>query len=471
MDKALKLNLEFKNVKEFCGIKHQSKQNKKNTKITRTIPSHLFLLLLVLITPHACQAVDIELASLREPSGAVLLVVDGLGASYVYPEHRAYALDGSPLEEAVLFNLTGGGARAIDVRVPFPETTQSHSVLITGRADVDPEQPGRTVFDAARGNGFLCLGLLERGDAMPVLQEMDAVLYLDDNSLHGAEPIPGFRAGAAANISPLFQKWRDRFARYTAAQGVAGYVGYNAWALDAAADVVRNLSGRKFVMLVNVGGVDSAGHELGAEGYRDVAAALDGPLGRLAEVCRRSNVLLVVTADHGMVFSGAEGRGGHSAEKYADRLEALRVPLVFFGPGVEELNLGGRWSEVDIAPTLLDLLNISPGLSGGEKVMPVAGSFELHINGAPSGLALWQGEKRLAEGSSGECIFWGLSRGVYTLKAGEKEWPVTVSGDVAVDLEETGLAKGWKRIIGIVLILVINMVGIAVLVRIWRKSN
>ena len=133
MDKALKLDLEFKNVNQFCAIKHESKQNKKTTKITRTIPSHLFLLLLVLTTPDAGQAVDIELASLREPSGAVLLVVDGLGASYVYPEHRAYALDGSPLEGAVLFNLTGSGARAIDVRVPFPETTRSHSVLITGQ--------------------------------------------------------------------------------------------------------------------------------------------------------------------------------------------------------------------------------------------------------------------------------------------------------------------------------------------------
>jgi len=138
---------------------------------------------------------------------------------------------------------------------------------------------------------------------------------------------------------------------------------------------------------------------------------------------------------------------------------------------VEELNLGGRWSEADIAPTLLDLLNISTGLSGEETVMPVAGSFELHITGAPSELALWQGEKRLAEGSSGECIFWGLSRGVYTLKAGEKVWTVTVNGDEAVDLAgKAGLAEGWKRIIGIVLILVINMVGIAVLVRIWRKE-
>jgi hypothetical protein len=103
--------------------------------------------------------------------------------------------------------------------------------------------------------------------------------------------------------------------------------------------------------------------------------------------------------------------------------------------------------------------------------MPVARSFELHITGAPEGLELWRGEERLAEASSGECIFWGLSRGIYTLKAGENVWPVTVSGDVAVDLAgKAGLAEGWKRIIGIVLILVINMVGIAVLVRIWRKE-
>jgi hypothetical protein len=55
-------------------------------------------------------------------------------------------------------------------------------------------------FDAARANGYLCLAVLERGDAMPVLQEMDGVLYLGDNALHGAEPIPGFRAGASPGL-------------------------------------------------------------------------------------------------------------------------------------------------------------------------------------------------------------------------------------------------------------------------------
>jgi hypothetical protein len=456
-------------VKEFLGESQEQKRCHENTKITGTILLLLFLLL-AFITSEAGRAANVESEPIREPSGLVLLVVDGLGSSYIYPEHRAYALDGSPLEGAVLFNLSGSGARAVDVQVPVPETTQSHSVLITGRADVDPGHPGKTVFDAAREDGFLCLGLLQRGDAMPVLQEMDAVLYLDDNSLHGAEPIPGFRAGAAASLSPILQRWRDRFGRYTGEPGTLAYINYNAWALDAAADLVDNLSGRKFIMLVNAGGADSAGHELGAEGYRETVAALDEPLGKLAETCRKKHVLLVVTADHGMVFPGKEGKGGHSAEKYADRLEARRVPLVFLGPGVEELNLGGSWSETDIAPTLLSLLNISADLEGNGKEMPVAESFRLAVSGAPEDLTLWQGEERLAEGSAGQCIFWGLSRGAYALRAGEKEWPVTVNGDVAVDLGRPGLGEGWKKLIGVVLILAINLVGIAAIVRIWRKG-
>ena len=206
--------------------------------------------------PGLGSAIDVQVGPAVQPDGAVILVVDGLGASYVYPEHRAYALDGSPLQGAVLFNLTGGGARALDVQVPVPETTKSHSVLITGSAGTDPEHLGPTIFDAARASGYLCLAVLERGDAMPVLQEMDGVLYLGENALHGAEPIPGFRAGAPG-LSPLFQIWRDRFAGYTALQGEAGYIGYNAWALDAASDIVQHLPGQKFLMLVNVGAVDS----------------------------------------------------------------------------------------------------------------------------------------------------------------------------------------------------------------------
>jgi hypothetical protein len=417
------------------------------------------------------SAIDIQVGQEGWPNGGVILVVDGLGASQVYPEHCAYALDGSPLKGAVLFNLTGNGARAIDVRVPVPETTKSHSVLITGNSETNPDYLGPTIFDAVREQGYLCLAVLERGDAMPVLQEMDGVLYLGDNAMHGAEPIPGFRAGAPLNLSPLFQKLRDRFARYSAPEGEAGYAGYNAWALDAAADIVRNLSGRRFLMLVNVGAADSACQNLDADGYRDVVAALDAPLGKLVRACRENNVLLAVTADHGMVFPSGTDKGGHSAEKYAARPEALRVPLVFFGPGVEELNIGGHWSEMDVAPTILDLLNISGNLSGEGMSMPVADSYDLRVTSAPEGLALWHHGARLANGSAGECCFLGLPRGLYTLRAGGKEWQVIVNGDVEMDLsEKTALPATAKKILGAIVILAINLAGIAAIVRIWKKG-
>ena len=432
----------------------------------------LLLLLLSSLFPVAC-AIDVQIGPVAEPGGAIVLVVDGLGSSYVYPEHRAYALDGSALEGAILFNLTGGGARAIDVRVPVPETTQSHSILITGNSAANPDHLGPTIFDAARANGYLCLAVLERGDAMPVLQEMDGVLYLGENALHGAQPIPGFRAGAPAGLRYRFQVWRDRFAGYTGPLGLPGYAAYNTWALDVASDTVQNLSGQRFLMLVNVGAVDSAGQNLGADGYRQTVQALDVPLGRLAEICRQNNVLLAVTADHGMVFPSATGKGGHSAEKYAAHPEALRVPLVFLGPGVEELNLGGRWSETDIAPTVLSILNISSNLTWEGKSLPIREGFDLHVTGAPAGLELWRGEERLANvTAAGDYRFRGLPRGLYSLKAGGKEWAVLVNGDAAMDLAGKATPQGdWKRIIGIILILAINLVGIALIIRIWRKGD
>ena len=254
---------------------------------------------------------------------------------------------------------------------------------------------------------------------------------------------------------------------------MAGYAGYNAWALDAAADIVQNLSGQRFLMLVNVGAVDSAGQNLGADGYRQTVQALDVPLGRLAEACRQNNVLLAVTADHGMVFPSATGKGGHSAEKYASSPEALRVPLVFLGPGVEELNLGGRWSEVDIAPTLLGILNISSKLTLEGKSLPIRESYSLRVTGAPAGLELWRGEERLANGTAGgEYSFRGLPRGQYTLKADGKEWGVLVNGDVAMDLAgKAATSGGTKKILGVILILAINLAGIAIIIRIWKGRD
>ncbi len=431
----------------------------------------LFLFLLLLLSGCG-SAIDVSVGEEAPPNSAVILVVDGLGASYVYPERNAYSLDGLPLGQAILFNLTGGGARVVDSRVPVPETTKSHSVLLTGSSAANPESLGSTIFDAARKSGYLCLAVLERGDSMPVLAELDAVLYLGDNALHGAQPIPGFRKSAPQGLSVLFQLWRDRFASYTADQGTAGYKGYNRWAMDAATDIVEHLSGNRFLMLVNVGAVDSAGQNLGAKRYLEVVQALDTPLGRLAEACRRNNCVLVVTADHGMSFPSAKGRGGHSAEKYSSRLESLLVPLVFLGPGVEELNLGGQWSEMDIAPTVLNMLNITQDTAEG-RVLPIKKSYNLMVAGAPAGVTLWRGEELLANGSAGgEYNFRGLERGLYTLKANGMVWNVLVNGDKTIDLSgKTVLPSSMKTIMGVILIVIINLMGILAIMRIIKREN
>lgn len=460
--------------------------------------SRILLILLLLLSlssqsspsssalPSPSQADAVEQQQVTtQPIGAVILVVDGLGASYVYPEQKAHALDGSQIEGVVLFNLTGDGARALDVEVPVPETTKSHSVLITGDADTRPERPGKTIFDAARADGHLCIAILERGDSMPLLQEMDAVLYLPNNAMHGAEPIAGFRAGEELpqGLERLMQEWRDVFRLYNREKGVAGYAQYNAWAIDAACNIVRKLSGVPVLMLVNVGAVDSAGQNLGAEGYREVVSALDLPIGRLASVCKESGLILAVTADHGMVFPSLNGQGGHSAEKYSNRPEALRVPLVFLGPGIADVNLGGHWSETDIAPTIERLLNLSDDPFSGERTLPVSESLELRIFGAPAGLSIFRGEKSLASCiDGGVCRFSGLLRGRYLLRAGRETWEVQLNGDQVLDLTQRSGGDqalvdralvdrtGLKKLFAVILILAINLTGAIMIIGIWKRG-
>ncbi len=439
------------------------------------IRSFLLFLFISLIS-CCCNACGVAAAAEDVPHGAVILVVDGLGSSYVYPEQSAYALDGSQLDRSVLYNLTGGGARVIDVRVPVPETGKSHSVLVTGSSQAEPDFLGPTIFDAARERGYLCLAVLERGDSLQMLIEQDAFLHLDDNSIHGAEPIPGFRGSGSVpdDLQRRIQEWRDRFSWYTSAAGTTGYSEYNRWGLDAAADLVDHLKGRPFLMLVNVGAVDSAGHDFGVDGYLKVIEALDAPLGNLTKACRKNGVLLVVTGDHGMAFPSKKSKGGHASSKYAERLESLRVPLVFFGPGVEELNLGGRWSQVDIAPTVLGLLGIYRNTSWEGRSMPVKECCSLRVVGAPGDVALYRGGTLVARSGAGvKHNFEGLSRGLYVVKAGGKSLDVLVNGDQVVDLSEAGpgqVPADTRKVLGIIAIAAINLIGIALIIRILKKG-
>lgn len=423
------------------------------------------------------SALDVQVGESVQPTGLVILVVDGFGASYVYPEYTPYALNGSALDKALLFNLTGDAARVLDVRVPVPETLKSHSVLVTGDPYADPESLGQTIFDQFRKKGYLCLALLQRGDTLQILQKQDGVLYFDDNSIPGPGPMIGARGSLPEDIRQDLGLWRSKFQDYALNRGQKAYADYNSFELDAAADLVGRLGLRPFVLFMNVGGVDSAGQDLGSVGYIQTVQALDAPLGRLAEACQRNGIVLVVTADHGMSFPApGKSKGAHASGKYSSRLESLRIPLVVRGPGVDNLSLSGVWSQVNIAPTLLGLLGIQENLSESAGI-PLKKSYNLRVTGAKGEVAIYRGEDLVANASGEEIIFKGLPRGIYTIRSSSTPAQICLNGDkmLNLNLAEKSAPGGWlpqdlRKIIGPALILIINLIGVAVIVRIVRNG-
>jgi len=448
----------------------------------------IFALLVILaLVGSGRPTTEVLVGDADHPIGAVLLVVDGMGSSYVYPELRARSIDdGSPIESAHLFNLTGKGARVLNVTVPVPETGASHSVLVTGCSWADPAiigTPGATIFDVTRASGFFNLAILQRGDSIGMVLEQDGIIFFDDNSLWGAVPLFGSRADLPSDLTDLLQSWRSRFPEYNQVRGVPGYVDYNAWGLDAAADVISAMGSRPFLLMVNVGAVDSAGHNLGPKGYVETISGLDAPLGRLVEACEAHGVVLLITADHGMSFSTGQGKGGHSSSKYSSQTESLLVPAVFVGPGVDDLVLAGNWSEMDLAPTLLDLLGLSPDLPLSEgRVIPVAKCFDLTVGvGEVADVEVRKNGSLVARATGdSRYVFSNLERGLYSVKSGGRNASVQLCGDQSLDLtggpalapvDTLPLIFDWlgRKSVASILILVINVVGAVLIFRIVRR--
>ncbi len=96
---------------------------------------------------------------------------------------------------------------------------------------------------------------------------------------------------------------------------------------------------------------------------------------RLLDFCAKQpwwqNTVLVVSADHGEAF------GEHKMYRHAFALwEVLaRVPLMVKGPGIEPRRVEARRSDIDLAPTILDLLGVpaDPGFAGKSLVPELYG--------------------------------------------------------------------------------------------------
>ncbi len=301
-------------------------------------------------------------------ASAVLLVIDGLGADYVYPQASPLALDGSPLDTPVPWN---PGFRVENVTAPVPRTGPGHAVLFTGYSGAETEHVGYnncTIFDLARNEGYLCVAVLERGDTQEVLLANDAAVHDAKNSIHRPELLVVSRPGIPAYVTGMLREFTKNMGpMLDGLEGTRRYAAYNRWAISCTIELVSELSTRgvPFLLTVNAGCVDSAGHYLGPDGYASVIDALREDVQRLIDACASAGVFLVITADHGMAFPDTDSRGGHASSRYSGANETRRIPFFILGPGIEEGVLEGYYGQQDIAPTLLELMGV-------ERRLPLA---------------------------------------------------------------------------------------------------
>ncbi|MEA1906713.1 MAG: alkaline phosphatase family protein [Euryarchaeota archaeon] len=467
------------------------------------IPIHLTLIALILLLPPASATTEITVHN-PDYGGCVLLIIDGLGSSYCYPEFTPYALDNSTSGRAnctTLLAVAESGMRIIDVRAPVTSTAPGHSVIVTGHADATPGTvaSSTTIFDIAHDNGYFCAGIMENGDFSEMCDELDVILHVKKNSINNPgvvvdrHPHNQLYEDVSIDIAGLMEN-RNNTTKYLGdKKGASRYIAYNRWAIDASDAVIQNLALNNvpFLLIINVGAIDSAGHHLGAPGYLNVINGTDEAVMKLYQTCANHNLLFILTADHGMSFatSGAV-RGGHVSDKYAEHPESQRIPLIFSGIRILRGTIPSGGQE-DIAPTLLYQMGL-PWASCDGNPLPVEGYADLRVMAGPNADVEVRGCDNVVRGTSdSEFLFRGLNAGYnYTIRVtGDgraDEHEILLDSDCVVDCsaagktvvsvvagpqDPTGKAQenGQKSILWVAVpIILINLVGMLLIIRIMR---
>lgn len=484
-------------------------------------PQTIHLLLLLLLLPgQACATTEITVHR-ADYDGCVLLVIDGLGGAYCYPELTPRALDNSTLRKADCANILAiaeSGMRVIDVRAPVTSTLPGHSVIVTGRSDATPNTVSgkTTIFDIAHENGYFCAGVMENGDFREMCDELDIILHIRKNSIKNPgisiNTSPYGHEDLSQNVGALMDEWSNITEYLGDKEGAPRYVAYNRWAVDAADAVIKNLceSDVPFLLIINLAAVDSAGHHLGASGYLEVINGTDDTIPRLYRRCADHNLLFVVTADHGMGFATSDAaHGGHVSDKYAKYPESQQILLVFSGIGIGRGVIAAAGQE-DIAPTILcqmELPAVSYDSSCDGRPLPVGRYADLRVTTGSDADVWLRGCDEVVRGTSdSEFIFKGLGVGCnYTIrvtrdgKVDEHEmffdsacvvdYSALGAFSVAADTSEagedeeeeyqadsadgTGGGSGtetYTKILRIAIpIIIINLVGIFLIIKIMRE--
>jgi choline-sulfatase len=265
----------------------------------------------------------------------ILITIDTLRAdrvgAYGYARARTPRMD----------ELARRGARFERAYAPAPITLPSHASMMTGRYP-----PGH----GSRHNGM-------RVDAtVPVIAE--------------ALSASGFAAAAFVGAFPLdrrfgldrgFSVYGDRMPR--GANGRLANERLGRVVVDEALAWLNAQKGRRVFLWTHLFephapyGDPRSGRPV-AERYDDEVAEADALVGRIVDALGSDAAasLIVVTSDHGEAF-GEHGEISHSVFVYDT---TLRVPLIVAGPGIAPRTIAPPVSLVDLAPTVLGLLDVKP---------------------------------------------------------------------------------------------------------------
>ncbi len=473
---------------------------------TRILLLTLISLLLFSFLPiPAIASTLVEVNPVNTPDGAVILIIDGLGSPYIYPELIPYAIDGTVLDKAVVHNISQiaqNSARVVDIRAPRTYTEAGHSVIVTGNSGADGEvfgHPGATIYDMAHDNGYLALAVLENGDFYEMRAEQDIILYDETNSInnptimmstskHIDVDVPQDVVEAMEMRADGAYDYVNRFPESSGER----YDAYNMWALDAASDIIRSMSesapGQKYILTINAGAIDSSGHYRRNSGYIENIEGIDTAIMPLYELCIENNLVFILTADHGMAFATDDVRGGHQAEKYAVTSEAQMIPFIVHAPNVDAQVIDGEFGQEDIAPTILSLLNIPNGLrfaDGSDIGLKDYVNIKVDAPASSSVELVRDGVIIASASDDDEYLFVGIEPGVnYTVRTGGAlgaqndimEQEVFADSDMIIEFtaqaatsENGGLFQNMRHLIGGVLIVLINVIGLVIIVRILKE--
>ncbi|MDK2939842.1 MAG: hypothetical protein PWQ51_2007 [Methanolobus sp.] len=361
----------------------------------KTDTLHLFsiccvlLLALCIFTSQAGANTVTEIGSVDTPHGAIILIVDGLSSCYVYPEYTPYAIDGSMLEKAEvpeMQKIFDNSCRVLDVTVPQTFTEGGHSVIATGYSNADSELTGSsetTFFDVAHDYDYLTFAIMEKGDSGGFCSKQNVVMHDTKNSINEPEMViqtnmlNDDNKDISFEITELMQvhssSLQEKLDQYPEGS-IERYIEYNSWVIETGIDVIEYMEKeypeQNYILTLNAGAVDSAGHYKKNSGYIECIEGIDNISYSLYETCLANNLAFVLTGDHGMAFPTNDSKGGHQAEKYSVMTESQKVPLAITANDIDNVVVEGKFKQEDIAPTILEVLNI-PGklrLADGEAI-------------------------------------------------------------------------------------------------------